>query len=159
MILDKVGRGNSEGGLLHGVAGLSVVSDEELGAHVLDLGDYVLAGDSKEGTSGVGGGLGHSEQLWSRWIPELKGGSLESYGRASSTLYNTESEELKSLCAICQLDEIRIHATALSTCQLVRGELEVHWSAHTLYVPCFVVEAQVKTATMTRLRTGGQVVP
>lgn len=61
MILDKVGGGNSEGCLLHGVAGLSVVSNEELGAHVLDLGDYVLARDSEQGGNGVGGGLGHSE--------------------------------------------------------------------------------------------------
>ncbi len=61
MILDKVGRGDSERGLLRGVAGLSVVSDEELGAHVLDLGDDVLAGDSEEGASGIGSVLGHSE--------------------------------------------------------------------------------------------------
>lgn len=75
--------------------------------------------------------------------------------------YNTESKELKSLCAICQLDKIWIHATASFTYQieLVRGELGVHWSVHTLYVPCFVAEAQVKTAAMTRLRTGDQAVP
>lgn len=45
MILDKVGRGNSEGGFQRGtgIAGLSVVRDEVLGVYISDLGDDVLA--------------------------------------------------------------------------------------------------------------------